>query len=106
MIINIKTNYRSKYARYTSLDSEARNILLNTMGTYFTVLYKEDNSSVSRINARLGVTKGDKPVQGNTGALISIYETNKGYRSIYPDQIIKLNCNGRIFDFNQGEIVL
>ena len=109
MIINIKTNYRSKYARYTSLDSEARNILLNTNGTFFSMLYKKADGSIRLMNARLGVTRylmGNKPVQDNRGSLVTIYETNKGYRSIYPDQIIKLNCNGRIFDFNQGEIVL
>ena len=76
----------------------AKNLIENTKGKFFTVEFVKNDGSHRKMVARMGVKKGlvgagrSKPLAEN---LVCVYDVQaKGYRTVNCDKVLSFKCGG------------
>ena len=77
-----------------------RNIIDNTNGKFFTVLFVKKDGSLRRMNCRTGVKKylkGGSSTTGHLNNLITVYDLQtKDYRNINLNTVIEIHIDDTI----------
>lgn len=87
-------------------NSIIRDMIYQSKGRFFTVIFKKLDGSLRKMNCRIGVHKGIKDPFGlhkmnHDWNRITVWDVpNKGYRSFYISNIKELSINGfRLVDY-------